>query len=194
MASNVSRPDTLKKLDKRLRALSKQQPEWKDVHDLLFGLKSAEPKHTRAALDRTAATSAAALIEDALRRAITSHLRRGVSHEELKQLFEEPSAPLGSLGAKILMAQCLEIIRFEEKRDLDTIRIIRNAFAHSTLHLQFDNDPVKALCLKLRISDAFSDKENSARNIYISAVATYFFNLIDYSDQREFEPEIPGAT
>ena len=98
-------------------------------------------------------------------------------------------APLASFHAKILVAQALGIVHSDNRKDLDTIRNVRNAFAHSPTHIKFNDEPVKKLCLSLTIAKSFSrvDKANSARMIYISAVASIFFNLLDYYDGLEVD-------
>lgn len=185
----AARIESLSKLDKKLKEWGKRIPEWKEIHELLLALGSKGHKHPRQCLDRTAATSCAALLEHALRKAIISHLRKDVTDAELKQLFDGLGAPLTSFYSKIVIAQALGIIRSGQKTDLDTIRNVRNAFAHSPLYISFRDEPVRNLCFKLSIEKSFSEEgkkeRDAARHIYTSAVATLFFDLIDYYDDRE---------
>jgi hypothetical protein len=185
----AARTESLRKLDKKLKEWGKRVPEWNEVHVLLLGLGSKGHKYTRQCLDRTAATSGAAFLEHALRRAIIAHLRKEVTEAELKQLFDDAGAPLASFASRITMAQALGVIRDHHRTDLDTIRTVRNAFAHSPLHISFRDEAVRKLCFTLSIAASFSEDgkkgRDAGRMIYTSAVATLFFDLIDYYDGRE---------
>ncbi len=175
---------SLEKLEIRLKELSKRVPEWDDTWELIFGHAP-----TSAALDRAAALSAAAFVDHALQKAITTHLRKDISETELKKLFTASMAPLGSLYTKTLLAQALGIIHAENAQQLETIRNIRNAFAHSMTHIEFNDAPIKELCFSLSIAQSFSslDQPDAAKRVYVSAVATIFFNLIDYYDGIDAE-------
>ena len=56
-------------------------------------------------------------------------------------LFSEMQ-PLGTLGAKITMAHCLNLIDETTLADLRTIKRIRNSFAHKLDGLSFSSNPI----------------------------------------------------
>jgi hypothetical protein len=99
--------------------------------------------------DRAAAVILAALLEDALRDAILSRMVPLTEQKE-RQIFG-PDSPLGSLSAKIKVGFALGVYGPETRADLDTIRGIRNAFAHARRPIKFDTPEIAAECAKLRI-------------------------------------------
>jgi len=171
-----------KKLLAQLKELAKQTPQgWQQFYEVLFSL--ADPDHKPAALDCTASIAATSFIDFALRKAITTHFRKDITESELNRVFDEPNSPLSNLSAKITFARALGIIQDDEVEDLNTIRAIRNAFAHSMVHVEFSHPTVSTLCNQLGIAAAYKNVETDnyfAKHIFISSVGTLFFNLISY--------------
>jgi hypothetical protein len=184
----ASRRESLKKLDKELKHLSGQVPEGDELFRILTSL--ADPVHKPEALDRSAAITAAAYVEHGLRKAIKCHLQRNIPTAQEKDLFDGArGGPLGSFHAKIIMAQALGIIWPSQREDLDTIRAIRNAFAHSMNPITFENETIIRLCNEL-----YAFKEMSfisaagvfgAKGIFIAAVGSHFFKLLIYHPLRD---------
>src|SRR4051812_49090813 len=130
IAPMPSRRDSLTRLDTELKSWAKRVPESHELYAILTGLVNVR-QHEAAAKDRTAAITAAAFIDFVLQGAISLHLPDSTERQK-KDLFDGGGAgPLSSISAKILMAHALGIISDIEREDLDTIRIIRNNFAHS---------------------------------------------------------------
>jgi DNA-binding MltR family transcriptional regulator len=60
--------------------------------------------------------------------------------------------PLGTYSAKIQLAHALGLITDDEYNDLDTIRKVRNRFAHALQGLSFTDDSITDLCKNLKMS------------------------------------------
>ena len=92
--------------------------------------------------DRSAAIIAASMLEIALRKAVNSHFRP-LTEDEYRKIFYDESAPLGSLGSLSRVSYALGISDLENYKRLNSIRKIRNAFAHSIKPILFSNEIVK---------------------------------------------------
>jgi hypothetical protein len=99
--------------------------------------------------DRAVAIILAAMVEGALRAAILARMVPLCERREMG-LFG-PDSPLGTFSAKIKVGFALGVYGPETRADLDTVRAIRNAFAHCTKPIKFDTPEVAAECAKLRI-------------------------------------------
>lgn len=102
--------------------------------------------------DRACGVLGSALLEEKLQLLFKRRLRH--SHDELLG----PMRPLGSFSARIRTAHALAWISDAAARDLDTVRSIRNKFAHSFDHtLGFDNQSIADLCRNLKAAQAYID-------------------------------------
>jgi DNA-binding MltR family transcriptional regulator len=126
--------------------------------------------------DRTIALVAAAHIERRLRKAITTHFKVDTDDPEFNSVFENEHAPLGDISSKTRVALALGIVSRQDYNDLDTIRRIRNAFAHTESHLGFTTGPVSDLCDEL-----FTDYDNQL----LVAMKTVFLTQLSGSDARK---------
>ena len=118
--------------------------------------------------DRGAALVGAALIDERLERLIKSHLLAG---KEAESLIKGGNAPLGSLSTRIKISYCLGLITELEYRECETIRRIRNEFAHQVHGLNFSNNKIKDLCLNLQANTPDGKRfENDPRQLYINSV------------------------
>ena len=70
-----------------------------------------------------------ARVDEALERLLQAVMAPDTERDD--RLFR-PDAPLGSLGAKVALARRLGLIDEAVERSLQTLRRVRNAFAHST--------------------------------------------------------------
>jgi hypothetical protein len=86
---------------------------------------------------RALAVVGGAMIEEALRRAISKHLAPARSADCDALLFEDEHGPLNGLAARTRMAHALGIIDDNARSDLTFIRGIRIAFAHSPERISF---------------------------------------------------------
>lgn len=88
--------------------------------------------------DRACAVLGAAHLDYLLAKAIGAHLPRG--SEMSDEILFKPEAPIGTFSSRISMAYALNIINKETKEFLNTIRRIRNDFAHKIEIHSFDED------------------------------------------------------
>ena len=96
--------------------------------------------------------SAAAIVDSELEESIKLALR-AMTKTQYAELFG-PMAPLGSFASKIRMAYALNIITKDIYRDLESLRKLRNAFAHSTEAMtHLGSDAIAPLFNKLTKSD-----------------------------------------
>lgn len=97
--------------------------------------------------DRAAALIVAALLEDALKTAISTHFV-SVDDNTINQLFSSgvDDGPLATFSARIRLGYALGIYGPDMRADLETIRLIRNVFAHSRHLLDFSSPEVENVC------------------------------------------------
>jgi hypothetical protein len=95
---------------------------------------------------RATALVAAAFVEEHLTLLIRDRIQRDSKLED--QMFR-PGAPLGDMGVKINLGYFLGLYTKAAWRELDTIRRIRNAFAHTIEMTSFNESPVKDWCMNL---------------------------------------------
>ena len=93
-----------------------------DVHAIIDELD--------AQTDRGAAIVGAGLLDDRLMRAINVSLDATLSKRERQELFDGPTAPLGSYSARVRIARAIGLINESLASDLRTIGKVRNKFAH----------------------------------------------------------------
>lgn len=103
--------------------------------------------------DRVCAILGGTLVDFELRDWI---IRSLPSRKHVSQLLDDPGAPLGSFSARITVAKALGLISENMAAELDHIRRIRNAFAHSLRPLTFDHDDVATHCRKLPDRDTLA--------------------------------------
>jgi hypothetical protein len=98
--------------------------------------------------DRASALVLASILDLMLERAI---LRKFIylGKEKRDAIFRNPNAPLSSLSAKISVASALGCIGHEPRLQLERIRSIRNAFAHTMTGVTFDTPLISKECDKL---------------------------------------------
>ncbi len=116
----------------KLKQLSTQRP---DLADLSRAMSEMERDHPR-----SAAVVGAAFLEDTLTLAITTKII-DLSKDDSDRLFIG-SGPFSSFSVKTLICFALGLIGPKARHDLDTIREIRNAFAHAKISIDFDSEPV----------------------------------------------------
>jgi hypothetical protein len=82
------------------------------------------------------------IIEYDLERSI-KYKFRPLSNKMSKRLFDD--GPISSFAAKIDLGYALDITADATHQELDKIRQIRNAFAHTRDALSFETEPIKSL-------------------------------------------------
>jgi hypothetical protein len=101
--------------------------------------------------DRGAALVAATLVENMLRRVIRSQLVP-LTETEDDSLFGR-DAPLSTFSDMIRVGHAFGIFNKEIKQDLDRLREIRNAFAHSPLSVTFGTKEIASACMLFQYDD-----------------------------------------
>ncbi len=99
---------------------------------------------------RGAVLVAVSFLDDLLRRCLQNFL---LDEEKSKALWEGFNAPLGTFSARVLSAYALGIISRQECDECETLRKIRNDFAHN-LHASFSDQRIVDLCSNLRMRAA----------------------------------------
>jgi hypothetical protein len=106
-----------------------------DLYRIVFDLGGAKFDQGRPnpeAIDRTEALIGASFIEAGLTEVLKKKLKPQADDPDYKYLFDGSNdGPLATFSAKIRMSYALRIIDEQGRRDLDTIRHLRNYFAHS---------------------------------------------------------------
>jgi hypothetical protein len=129
-----------------LRRLIKSNRTGGDALSILERLRATENPDAYA--DRSAALIAGVILDQALQEAISTHFVTLTATERTK-LFEgdhEREAILGSYYARIYLAYALRIVGPDTLEDMNTIRSIRNAFAHFHGELSFETLEIATLC------------------------------------------------
>jgi hypothetical protein len=94
--------------------------------------------------DRAVAILIAIQLEEALHQALLGWLRP-LSKTEHNQIFGA-TAPLSGFAARIRMSYAMGVIGSKTRDELNVIREVRNAFAHSGRELSFDTPEVRNAC------------------------------------------------
>jgi hypothetical protein len=96
--------------------------------------------------DRGAALVGAARIDDKLKETLTAFF---ANRKVGKALLD---GELGTLSARTKAAFCLGLIGRDEYDECNTIRQIRNAFAHSAKPLEFSDPDIAKQCFNLKLA------------------------------------------
>ena len=92
--------------------------------------------------DRSAALIATAVVEGALTSALTARMCAFDPPEEFYELFVGPQAPLGTLSARIKLGKALGLYGSQVLGWLDSIRKIRNVYAHAANSIPFSHPTI----------------------------------------------------
>lgn len=97
--------------------------------------------------DRGRVLVSASLIDEMLEEILRAYLYKS---NAANKLFEASTGALSSLSAKTALARSLCLITPEEFSDIELVRRIRNAFAHSVL-CTFDDEKNRDWAMKLKV-------------------------------------------
>lgn len=115
--------------------------------------------------DRGAVLMSAAFLDDKLKELIEKKL---VQDKKVSRRAFDFNGPLGTFSSRIDFAYLIGIIPKNARRDLHTIRAIRNQFAHHAAPLSYDDPTVKELCDRLvfhGVKDAASGGSKFRRTV-----------------------------
>lgn len=123
--------------------------------------------------DRGCALFAASYLDKALEELLEACM---VQHKKMREELFTGQSPLSTFSSKIKMAYYLGKIAESERRDLETIRSIRNEFAHDPEKLTFENQSIKARCNNLKHS--WREKSAAPRTKFNATVTAILLNLM----------------
>lgn len=141
--------------------------------------------------DRGSAIMAGALVEESLTIAIRAFIV-DPGETTAKTWFDSPSAPFGNFAAKIKLGRALAIYGENLETRLNLIKDIRNAFAHSSIPLDFEHPTLAAACVHLN-ADPEKFKDKHARILFWSyclAVSKVLVNLAFSHGGKEIDVHI----
>jgi hypothetical protein len=153
----------------RLRRYSKLVPDEAAIRKLLQDLE----KDTTGLADYAITLICQTFVERALEIAILAYLAPD-DEEANKRIFNyDHRGPISDFSAKIKMGYVLGIFGKTTRSDLDLIREIRNAFAHSLQPISYKTKEVTDMCDRLAIQSmvriTVAGHTPTARQRYISA-------------------------
>lgn len=143
---------------------------------------------------------ATSLIEEMLEEILRAHLLVDATTDHL---FEGGNAPLGTFSAKASLSRSLCLITEDEFRDIDTLRKIRNKFAHSVL-CSFEDQQIASWGKNLTVGMGYLDDlppgdksrvdDPSARfSMVATSLVSILYNRAHYvKDTRVSEVNWPG--
>jgi hypothetical protein len=184
-------------LQKAMRSILPEEKHIGVLFDLIDGVG---PQY-----DRMAAVISAPFLEYGLKRCIKMHLKPDAADSEYNYLFSKDDAPYRDFSTLNRLARALSIVRLQEYEHLETIRHIRNTFAHSMDNaLTFDHpDIASAIDSLLRPDQEWFDAlakviferdlefilARGRRRIFIMAVFALYWHLLIYNpNPRYSEP------
>jgi hypothetical protein len=117
------------------------------MHLMVIGL-SKQGNHRALAITLTALLERA--LEEYIASALTWPPGETEAEKERKDFFRS-DAPFATFAAKTRLGFLLGLYNSVVRSDLETIRELRNAFAHSTSHIDFKTIAVEAVCARLAL-------------------------------------------
>jgi hypothetical protein len=99
--------------------------------------------------DRASAIVGGSILENSLTDILNSHFQT-MDPSDVEDLFYKPTAPLQTFSAKIIIGHAVGIYGVKMREQLDIIRRIRNAFAHSMRPVEFEDELIARQVLRLR--------------------------------------------
>jgi DNA-binding MltR family transcriptional regulator len=145
--------------------------------------------------DEAAVLVGGALLEHALKDAITRHFRKGLKEKEIARVFDfDSNGPLATFSAKIKLSYLLGIGGKKTNDDLDNIRVIRNVFAHTPRRVSFEDDEVVAACDDLHVlkdASLLSLAGLSVKQKFVYAIFQYHMGLRTYGPNSSFGFHLP---
>jgi DNA-binding MltR family transcriptional regulator len=131
--------------------------------DSIVGFVEGFLHEFQAETDRGTIVVASAYLDDLLAGMLRKHF---VDEPKVVDELLDCQGPLGTYSSRISLAYCLGLIRDDQFKDLNTVRKIRNEFAHSHQSLSFAEPPISDLCDNLsqirlmeRLRDEMSPQE-----------------------------------
>jgi hypothetical protein len=133
--------------------------------------------------DRSTALVGCAMVDAALVKAVSAHFVT-MKEDEFEKLYYGPGSLLSTYSSRIKIGRCLGIYAEKLNGILDTIRRIRNVFAHSVVPLGFDHELIAKECEKLpeaKLKTELSKGLNPHRERYLAICVNLVIALEDHA-------------
>jgi len=150
--------------------------------------------------DRAVAVLAAAFLDEELRQLLAGFF---INDEKETEGLLGVDRPLGSFSARTAAAYCLGLLSKEDFQDLNTIRSIRNDFAHQLHGLSFGEPSIAQKCDKLLaaqwVNSKFPGSFTKPRDMFMGTTVTLVMTLAERittidKDRRQTPPRTNGST
>jgi DNA-binding MltR family transcriptional regulator len=163
-----------------IRALLAANPRNGELWQTLMTIGRRGRKRPNPMNDRARILLATAILDQHLQTALLSHfpIIDTEDKEQMSELFEGEAAPLASFSSRIRVAYALGIFGRRTKRDLERIKAIRNACAHSRLHVHFNDMAIAEECAKFNALEHIRTKRKSLLGIVPKTAEQRFFAVI----------------
>jgi mannitol operon repressor len=139
--------------------------------------------------DRGRALIACSYLDELMRRILLAFL---IERDGTKRLTEGFNAPLGTLSTRTSAAYALGLISEREFKECETLRRIRNRFAHD-VYASFDSQDIRDLSRTLTLAaQDYDDIVVDARGRYTSAAVALILNLTNrpvYVSRKRRQPD-----
>lgn len=147
--------------------------------------------------DRGTVLVGAAVVDNCLRRILFVAMPDSDAANEL--LADDGRAPLGTFSARTLAARAMGLISAEEQSCINTIRKIRNIYAHEFGHA-IDQNSIDDMCRDLEVrADRLSGAENgppgrATKIVFASAVMSLLLVLLPKAHPEEAASDLEAPT
>jgi hypothetical protein len=131
--------------------------------------------------DRACALVTAAALDHVMIELIRTKFNKLEDDDDAAIFFGE-AAPVGTFAARTMLSFAFGFIDQSQKSDLDSIRRIRNAFAHAAASVRFDTKLIANECDKLKNFQATNrdgEKVDTPKKKYVETVHTLYIHLTD---------------
>lgn len=139
--------------------------------------------------DRAAVLTLVSLLEGALQKSLATKLIPD-DKGKLEYMFGS-GAPLRDFSAKIKMGFALGVYGPNTRADLDSIREVRNSFAHTMSPIDFNTPEVENVCKRIVILDQSYPggemKDASTRLRFVTTTACFAIEFYFISDPKGLE-------
>ncbi|QIO60657.1 transcriptional regulator [Rhizobium leguminosarum] len=146
----------------------KAGPSFEETHPHLKDFAEFVPELNQES-DRGATLIATGFLDELFKQILLAFF---VDKKASLALVEGFNAPLGTFSTRIASAAALALISERERAEADTLRRIRNEFAHS-VQVSFQDQRIRDLCENL----TFSIPENKGRGQFTSSAVSLILNL-----------------
>ena len=139
--------------------------------------------------DRGCVLIACSFLDELMRRIVLAFL---IDRDDTGRLVDGFNAPLGTLSTRVAAAYGLGLISEREFKECETLRRIRNRFAHD-VHASFNSQDIRDLAHNLTMSAKDYDAVLvDARGRYTTAAVALILNLTNrpvYVSRKRLQPE-----